>query len=330
MEANIKYKDFYTYDKTNAIVFDQNQIPIPKTDVIYRILEKYKNMLKILSDVLIVPNRSIEEADKNLVFKGKDAKGRYQYCYGVDYVKERTDKKLINFLKIYKKMDVLQTIINKGLDEKEINKNFLFASILLLELTFYIRLGKEIYLDENETIGLLTLKKKNLKKEDDRIIISFKAKSNQIQEFVCVKEVQPLVYLVLSKLYDHVSKEDDFIFTYNGNKHFTERMLNKRLKEFDLRLKDFRTYGVNILFLKTIYDNIDHSPKIDIKKLINTAVSDAAAIIGHTKNISKKSYLSEDLVSATKEFLLEYENQHYSFDSFIKKVLDKCPSSISI
>ncbi|QKE44488.1 putative DNA topoisomerase type I [Yalta virus] len=324
MKANVKYENFYTYDKINNIVFDMNKMPLPKNHVIYLILDKYKNMLKILNDILIVPNRSMEEADKNLVFKGKDSKGRYQYCYGVDYVKERLDKKLENFLKIYKKMDIIQSIIKKGLEEKEINKQFLFASILLLELTFYIRLGKEIYLNENETIGLLTLKKNNLIQTKDTITISFKAKSNKQQEFVCRKEDQPLVFFVLSKLIDNASSNDSFIFTYKNNKHFTERILNKRLKEIDLRLKDFRTYGVNILFLKTIYDNMDHSPKIDIKKLIKTGVADAAAIIGHTKNISKKSYLSEQLVNATEEFLKDYSNQQYSFDSFIKKVIDKC------
>lgn len=324
MEANVKYENFYTYDKNNNIVFNENKIPIPKSNIIYRILEKYKNMLKILNDILIVPNKTIEEADKNLVFKGKDAKGRYQYCYGVDYVKNRLDKKLDNFLKIYKKMDIIQSIINKGMEEKEINKQFLFASILLLELTFYIRLGKEIYFDENETIGLLTLKKNNLIKADDMITISFKAKSNKNQEFICYKETQPLVYSVLTKLIENAPNNDSFIFTYNNQKHFTERMLNKRLKEIGLRLKDFRTYGVNILFLKTIYDNLDHSPKIDIKKLIKTGISDAAQIIGHTKNISKKSYLSEQLVNATEDFLKEYSNKKYSFDSFIKKVIDKC------
>lgn len=323
MEANIKYNVFFTYDKTNNIVFDDKNMPIQKPNIIYDILLKYKNMLSALTDILIVPNKSIEEADNNLVYKGKDSKGRFQYCYGVNYVKNRIDKKLENFLKIYNKLNDIQKIISKGLEEQDINKNFLFASILLLELTFYIRLGKEIYFDENETIGLLTLRKKNITKEGNKFIISFKAKSNKIQEFICYQETQPILFDVITKLLDNVKKDDDYIFSYN-NKHFTERMLNLRLKEYDLRLKDFRTYGANILFLKTVYDNLDHSPKINIKKLINLGINDAANIIGHTKNISKKSYISDQLVKATENFLEEYSNKKYSFNSFIKKIIDKC------
>lgn len=325
MEANVKYNVFFTYDKVNDIVFDDKNVPIKKPNVIYDILKKYKNMLSALTDVLIVPNKTIEEADNNLVYKGKDAKGRYQYCYGVNYVKSRLDKKLENFLKIYNKLNEIQKIITKGLEETEINKNFLFASVLLLELTFYIRLGKEIYFDENETIGLLTLRKKNIIKEGNKYIISFKAKSNKIQEFTCYQETQSILFDVITKLLENVQKDDDYIFSYNNNnKHFTERMLNLRLKEYGLRLKDFRTYGANILFLKTVYDNLDHSPKINIKKLINLGINDAANIIGHTKNISKKSYISDQLIRATEQFLEEYSNKKYSFNSFIKKIIDKC------
>lgn len=323
MEANIKYNVFFTYDKVNNIVFDDKKIPIKKPNVIYDILLKYKNMLNSLTDILIVPNKSIEEADNNLVYKGKDAKGRFQYCYGVNYVKNRIDKKLENFLKIYNKLNDIQKLITKGLEEKDINKNFLFASILLLELTFYIRLGKEIYFDENETIGLLTLRKKNITKEGNKFIISFKAKSNKNQEFICYHDTQPILFEVITKLLENVKNADDYIFSYN-NKHFTERMLNLRLKEYDLRLKDFRTYGANILFLKTVYDNLGHSPKINIKKLINLGINDAANIIGHTKNISKKSYISDQLINATESFLEEYTNKKYSFNTFIKKIIDKC------
>jgi len=162
MEANLKYTKFFYYDKETNLVIDENKRVLPKTDIIYEILKKYNTMLKILDDVLVVPNKSIKEADNNLVYKGKDKKGRYQYCYGVNYVKNRSDKKLENFLKIYNKMNTIEKIIEDGLKEKEINKSFLFSAILLLELTFFIRLGKEIYMEENETIGILTLKKKIL------------------------------------------------------------------------------------------------------------------------------------------------------------------------
>lgn len=323
MEANIKYKEFYTYDKINNIIFDEHNRPIPKSNIIYDIIEKYKNLLKTLVDIKIMPNKSMEEADNNLVYKGKDSKGRYQYCYGVNYIKQRLDKKLENFLKIYKNLDKIQDIITKGLEEETINKSFLFASILLLELTFYIRLGKEIYFDENETIGLLTLKKKNITREGNKFIISFKAKSNKLQEFVCSQELQPVLFSVFIKLLNNIKNPDDYIFTYNG-KHFTERILNLRLKNLNLKLKDFRTYGVNILFLKTIYDNMDYSPKVNIKKIINLGIDDAAKIIGHTKNISKKSYLSDQLVKATEAFLEEGIDKKYSFDVFIKKIINKC------
>jgi len=323
MEANLKYTKFFYYDKETNLVIDENKRVLPKTDIIYEILKKYNTMLKILDDVLVVPNKSIKEADNNLVYKGKDKKGRYQYCYGVNYVKNRSDKKLENFLKIYNKMNTIEKIIEDGLKEKEINKSFLFSAILLLELTFFIRLGKEIYMEENETIGILTLKKKNIIIKNDVILITFKAKSNKQQEFICENETQPILFSVLTKLYHNAKKDDDYIFTTNNEKHFSERMLNKRLKDIGLRLKDFRTYGVNILFLKTIYDNLYVMPKNNIKKLINLGINDAAKIIGHSKNISKKSYLSDKLIEVT-EIVLQENKDIKDFETFIKKIINKC------
>lgn len=312
---NKKYYNVYIYKDGN--VYDNNKL-IPKSDIIYKILEKYKAMLKYLTDVKVIPHKSFKEADRSLIYKGIDKNGKEQYQYGDDYVIARQQKKINTFLKVYDKLNIIQEIITLGLQESEINKTFLFSAILLLEMSFYIRLGKEIYHEKNKTIGLLTLKKEHFTLEDNKIKITFKGKTGKEQTFYCNKEQQPILYDVLLKLYN---KAEEYIFVTNSKIRYTEKMLNTKLKKINLTLKDFRTYGVNMIFIQQIYKNF-FNEKTNIKKIINNSIKETADIIGHTKNISKKSYLAEELQMLLEDMLQSNTNQFDNFKSFIEYIVE--------
>lgn len=334
---NEKYTLFYTYDKKQKLIL-QNNIVIPSTHIIYKILDKYKDML-YLNDIKIIPHETMEDADNGLVYKGYDDKKKEQYRYGVNYILNRKNNKLKTFLKVYDKMEIVQNIINKGIEEVDRSKNYIFASILLLELTFFIRLGKQIYLDTNQTVGLLTLKKKNLSFENNQtIVIQFKGKTGKDQMFKCHATKQKLLFSVLFRLYQETEDKENLIFSYiakesNGeiiNKSFTEKMLNERLKKVELTIKDFRTYGANMTFLRVIYDtgfkNESDLAKLPIKKLISKSIEETAMIIGHTKSISKNSYLSDELEVLLSEMITDYKQM--SFEEFLDVVINKLKKSL--
>lgn len=314
ISLNKKYYNVYTYKDGN--LYDNNKL-VPKTNIIYKILEKYKGMLKYLTDVKVIPHKSFKEANKSLIYKGLDKNGKEQYQYGDEYVFARQQKKIDTFLKVYDKLNIIQEIITLGLKEVEINKTFLFAAILLLEMSFYIRLGKEIYHEKNNTIGLLTLKKEHLLIENDNIKIIFKGKTGKEQSFVCNKEHQPILYDVLLKLYN---KAKDYLFVTHNNIKYTEKMLNTKLKKINLTLKDFRTYGVNMVFIQQIYKNY-FNDRTNIKKIINDSIKETADIIGHTKNISKKSYLAEELQLLLEDMLQSNVAKFKNFKDFIKYIV---------
>lgn len=318
MNSNKKYSIFWTLDKKTNIIYDEKGNKIPDTNIIYDIIKKYKQLL-YLEDIKIIPHTDMETADNSLVYKGIDAKNREQYMYGVNYVNKRKDKKLKGFIDVYNKLNYIENLITSELSKKEINDDFFFAAVLLLELIFYMRLGKDKYFEENKTVGILTMKKKNIIHEQDKFIFSFKAKSAKDQLFVCNRNEHELLYNVLEKIYNNLKNEDDFIFSIDG-KRFTERKLNYRLSKLDLTLKNFRTYGVNIVFLKKIYDKISVDYNINLKKNIKISIEETADTIGHTKNISKKSYLSEKIIEVVETVIIEnYKNE--TFDAFLKNVI---------
>lgn len=326
---NKKYEEFYTYDKNTKKVFDKD-ILLEESHIIYKILEKYKNMLSYLENIKIIKNTTIEEADNNLVYKGLDKDKREQYCYGINYVLNRKKKKLNNFLKVYNNIDKIQDIIDHGLKDKNISKDFVFSVLLIMELTYFIRLGKDIYFEQYGTIGLLCLQRKHFKINKDEIEISFKGKTGKEQFFICKELINPVLYNSLLRLLRNL-KDDDFVFSFykaDNKKQFTEKMLNSQLKKLNITLKDFRTYGVNMVFIKQFYNNLilDKNFSLDkninnINKLITKSIKNTAETIGHTTGISKKSYLVDEIGEIIQIILKN--NKITSFEIFLKKIISK-------
>ena len=70
-------------------------------------------------------------------------------------------------------------------------------------------------------------------------------------------------------------------------------------KEFTC--KDFRTYSANIIFieyfLKYSKSNTSSNNSSNSKKLILKCIDSTAKKLGHTRNICKKSYISNNLIN---------------------------------
>ena len=58
--------------------------------------------------------------------------------------------------------------------------------------------------------------------------------------------------------------------------------------------KDFRTYSANMLFIKSFLKN--KSKNIKPRKIILNSIDESAKQLGHTRTVSRKSYISESLI----------------------------------
>jgi DNA topoisomerase IB len=296
-----KYDKYYIV-KDN-VVYDSNNNVVDNEDI-NKILAKYKLSNKFNNIRLIAKN--LKQADNGIVYIYTDSKNVDQYIYGVNYVNNRKIKILKIFLNINSKIKYIYNFINKELNKikkyKDIDIQSLFALLLLIELNFYIRTGKRKFLDNNETTGLLTLKKKNFKILKDIITIEFKGKSNKFHKFI-IDTSKTLLYNILKLLYENINNEEDFIFQdINGNILSEYKFYDMIKKKFNIRLKDIRTYGVNKILINELWKeaniiNISIITNADIKKIICKIIESTANIIGHTPTISKKSYIANELFS---------------------------------
>ena len=124
------------------------------------------------------------------------------------------------------------------------------------------------------------------------IFFSFVGKS-KIKQLV---EIPEFYNQFIKKLI--VPNKNKPLFYYSNFKVITSEELNNYLKNNmgpEYTCKDFRTYSANILFIKAFLKNSKKNEHI--KKVIIKSIDDSAKLLGHTRSICKKSYISENLIN---------------------------------
>jgi len=227
--------------------------------------------------------------------RGVDVSGKKQYILSekwvsnARYTKYKRMKRFVKDLKIFKKKIKIQNY--------NPSKEFLLYLLFNLLIDLHIRVGNEIYAETNGSYGLTTLRQKHLQGNK----LSFLGKSN-INHTIDIPEKYQN-YFKQFKLNNGNGLL--FFYTINGKrKSISSDELNNYLKEHmgkDYTCKDFRTYSANILFIKAFLKNARGQQKS--KKVILKSIDSTAEQLGHTRNISRKSYISNNLLD-------------YCYDSF--------------
>ncbi|AYP74156.1 DNA topoisomerase type I [Fowlpox virus] len=286
---------------------------VPDTNPTYEILKKYK-IPTYLKDIIIY-EQTYEESLNNLIFVGTDSKGRKQYFYGKNHILLRNKNRDLIFIKVHKIMKQINEYIDKHIKLDTDKLKFQLAVFLLMETSFYIRLGKIKYYKQNNTVGLLTLQNKHLTVTNDNINIKFSGKDKVVHEFNIKKDSR--LYEPLIKIYDP-NNPDSVLFSM-----LSEKKVYNFINQFSIKIKDLRTYGVNITFLYNIWNNVLSMLKLpSIKKLISLSIKQTADTIGHTPNISKQAYMAITILDLMKEQNIIETIKQKTFEEFLSYVID--------
>jgi len=237
---------------------------------------------------------------------GVDQSGKKQYILSEEWIKNARYRKY-NRMKLF--MKDLNSFKKKiKLSNLETSYENILKLLFNLLIETHIRVGNEKYVDTNGSYGLTTLRQKHF--VNDSFV--FTGKSG-----VCHSVNIPNEYLpFLRKL--KLPGGNKPLFWYLGGatvKTITSSELNDYLKKEmgkDYTCKDFRTYSANVLFIKAFLKN----SKIlnSVKKIILKSIDDSAKELGHSRSISRKSYISNNLL----DYCID------SFDSAVKEA----PSSL--
>jgi len=240
---------------------------------------------------------SKDPSDKIQVI-GVDNKGRKQYIYHpawTNFSKElkfdKCDK--LDFNKFENVIEKYSKIIYP-----EFNKNYVICNMLKIMKDLNIRVGNEIYLDENKSVGLTTMGKKNFYKDSKgENYLYFKGKKGVEHK----KKLKKNHKNFIEKIIKIDESKDNFLFKYlenNSLKHVNSKDMNNFLRNYvDRRMttKDVRTYSANKIFLKNFnelkfkYGDLGEK---GIKKAKIEAIRITANELGNTEKVCRDSYIN--------------------------------------
>lgn len=282
-KGNPKIKFKYYYVKNNKQVTLEDQERINKLGL----APAYKDVW-VSSD----PTSKIQAT-------GMDAKGRKQYRYNPDHIKEAGDEKFIRLYKFIKAIPKLDEKLKNDLKIEKYSKNRTISIMLQIVQELNLRVGKECYAKINKSYGISSLKKSHIKIDTKKLVakFNFKAKSNkQVSYTLNNKEiVNELIYLL--------DLPGEKLFQYKTNNGNILKVSDTDMNDYIkinmgkiFTCKDFRTYASNFYFIKALLSETKKrtpSTQKIAKKNLSNAQENTAFYLRHTKSISKKSYTME-------------------------------------
>jgi DNA topoisomerase I len=227
---------------------------------------------------------------------GKDSKDREQRIYHPDWIKKATELKYKTMNKLSRKYKEFDEQLDKLIRKKDLSFHCVVANIIKLLTLLNIRIGNEIYFEENGTCGLTTLRKKNLKIIDSEYFLNFTGKKG-VEHSKHIKSIRVKNFIDKMRKIKH-----ERLFCYEKEGEFipiTSYDINNFIKEYlgeDFTAKDLRTYSANKIFKEQL--SMFGCPKNEKDALfkIRESIKFTASQLGNTPKVCRDSYIDPVLI----------------------------------
>ena len=242
---------------------------------------------------------------------GYDTKGRKQYIYHPDFIKENNNKKYEKYTILGKHINniildynkILNQIQNKPYSKWEQPASNLAVILFLLNEALF-RIGNHKYFQKYNSHGILTLQSKHITLEPKKkiVFIKFIGKKGVINEVTLTDTKHFNIFKALKG-----NNKNQFIFDFknDGNVYTlkTEDVV-KKLSEYheDITPKMFRTWHTNCYFVQILKKNLDYlletqkNNKVTAKfkkDVIKNICKEISIKLHNTPTVIKKSYLND-------------------------------------
>lgn len=243
----------------------------------------------------------------HILATGLDDKGRKQYIY---HPKWRAIRDLIKFYRLIvfgQSLPKIRRHVNENIEKNDLSFDHVISIMIWTMDNSYIRVGNDIYFEENDSLGLTTLSSENAVIAGSTITFTFKGKSGK-QQLLAVDNKQ-----IAEAIKKFKKPNKRRLFTYKNDDEDTpvsSQDINDYLRAIsneDISAKDFRTWGGSLL----AFDHLIHQMNSEKKpeKVSIEAVDAAAGVLGNTRAVARSSYVHPDLleVYGSKNFERYYQ-----------------------
>jgi DNA topoisomerase-1 len=240
----------------------------------------------------------------HLQVTGYDEKGRKQYLYHPDWLTFRNANKFNKLIAFAKKLPHIRKRVKEDLQQDEWTKIRVQALVLRVLDESFIRIGNRNYLEENNTYGLTTLRRRHLKESEEGLVLNYQAKSGKQREVNI--EQQELVGLI--KECSELPGYEIFRYQEGGKgKTVDSEDINDYLHEIageEFSSKDFRTWGGTVTAIEEFEAamlEVEENPK---KEIVPTLVKRVAERLGNTPAVCREYYIHPAVLETAEQGLL--------------------------
>ena len=230
---------------------------------------------------------------------GRDDEGRKQYLYHPRWRAHRDQEKYRRLAEIGPRLPALRQAVGRALERSGLGRERVVAGAVRLLDHAGLRVGSEVYAEENESFGLTTLRKQHVTLRRERVRLQYQGKSGQERDVV-VRDAA-LARLVRALL--RTDEENLFAFE-NGSAESVTRLRPEHVNEYlrgvlgiDATAKDFRTWLGSVEALRVLA-SIHPEDEVVPEKVAIEAVDAAAEALGNVRATAREFYVHPGLLQA--------------------------------
>jgi DNA topoisomerase-1 len=229
-------------------------------------------------------------ADGHILAVGDDERERRQYIY---HDRWRSLRDQLNFYRLLGFGDALPTIradVDKQLRRRTLDADRVLGAMLRIMDVAGLRVGNEVYAEENDSYGLSTLNRKHVQVHGARMDFRFPAKSGKTAE---VSVTDAGAARVVAKLAEQRHRR---LFVIDGSPVGSEE-INARLRDVTgahLTAKDFRTWNGTTTAFAFLRKHLPAGE--DAEDQVLAAVDAASEALGNTRTIARAHYVHPDVI----------------------------------
>ena len=244
------------------------------------------------TDVWIAPH-----ANGHIQATGVDAAGRTQYIYHADWRRQKDRTKFDRALRLAEALPAARRKATRDLRGSDSRQRVLALAFRLLDAGA-LRVGSERYADDNGSRGLSTLLCSHVSIDGDLVTLRFPGKSrkvwsSQLSDAELARQ--------LSLLSRRGPRSRLLAYEDGGDRMpLTASDINEYVRECtggSFTAKDFRTLrGTAVAALSLARHGVAAS-RAEHRRAVVQAMRDAAAVLGNTPAIARKSYVDPRVVA---------------------------------
>ena len=230
-------------------------------------------------------------ADGHLQATGHDQRGRKQYRYHAAWTAERGANKFDSLVDIARALPRIRRAVRRDLALPGLPKERVLAAVVQVMDKTFVRVGGEKYRRENGSLGITTLRGRNVRTRGTRVRFDFLGKSGkrhqpEVEDPAVARVVRHCLDLPGYNLFQY--EHDD------GPRTVSAAEVNDYLRTIAGRpfsSKDFRTWGGTVRAASHLRRLERPTSQRAAKSAVREAIAAAAAALGNTPAVCRKSYV---------------------------------------